>query len=426
MINKKPKKVHFVGVGGSGISGCANLAQKYGFQISGCDIERSSAYVKDFVQGHNKDHLIGIDLAVCSPAVFYGQSIDEIEYAKEKNILKTWQEFTGEFLLTNKKTICICGTHGKSTTSAMVAKVMIDAGMDPTVLIGAIYPDWKSSSKIGTGDFFVLEADEFNNNFLNYKPEIIILNNIEFDHPDYFKSETDVSNSFQKFIANLVGQKILICNSDSPGVLKLLKKISSEVKVVTYSKNDSLDFKLMIPGGHNYINALGVFALGKTLGIPKAKIKSSLESFPGIGRRTELLFSEKGIEVYDDYAHHPTEVKSTINALRERHPKARIWVIVEPHGYLRTKILLKNYKKVFDEADKVLIGPIFKARDEVDENITPELVAKTSGHNNAQGFNSFENIKMILKKNVSAGDVVLIMGAGKSYVWAREITKSLK
>jgi UDP-N-acetylmuramate--alanine ligase len=288
----------------------------------------------------------------------------------------------------------------------MAGKLLIDNGFDPIVVLGANVPEWGGSSRFGRGEYAVVEADEFNNNFLNYYPEIAIINNIEFDHPDFFKNEEEVRESFKRFTENLTGQKLLITEKDS------LKK----------------KFNLNILGEHNQNNANMVFVLGKALGISEEKIIKSIEGFQGISRRMELIADKNGLKVYDDYAHHPTAIATTLEGLRSKYPKSRILVIDEPHGYKRTKALLKKYKGVFDSVDKVIIGPIFQARDEKDESITPELVAKTSRHPNIKAYDNFEDLFRNLKleiRNCNYG-VIVVMGAGKSYLWAREIAKLIQ
>jgi UDP-N-acetylmuramate--alanine ligase len=384
-------KIHFIGIKGSGVSGVSALAQKMGYTVSGCDLG---------IKGHDVKHLKDVDLVVATPAVFYqNNNHPEILEAKKRNILITWQEFLGKILLKEKKVICIAGTHGKSTTTAMAGKLLIDNGFDPIVVVGAKIPEWDGNSHFGKGDYAVVEADEFNNNFLHYHPEVIIINNIEFDHPDFFENEKEVNNSFGKFVDNLVGTKILITEKDS-----LHKK-----------------FNLNIFGEHNQKNANMVYVLGKKLGISDKKIIESIESFKGIGRRMELIADKNGIKVYDDYAHHPTAIKTTLEGLRQKYPNKKILAIIEPHGYKRTKALLPLYKNVFNSVDKVIIGPIFKARDMFDKSISPDLVAKVSRHPNIDTFNNIKNLKFKIKNY----DVIIVMGAGHSNIWAKEIANSI-
>lgn len=383
-----------MGIKGSGVAGVAQLASKMGYEVTGCDLEDG---------GHDASHLMGVDLVVVTPAVFY-QSKDEPELveAKEKGILMTWQELLGKVLLKGKKIIAIAGTHGKSTTTAMAAKMLIDSGFDPIVVLGANVPEWGGNSRFGKGEYAVVEADEFNDNFLNYSPEIAIINNIEFDHPDYFKNEAQVKESFAKFVRRLVGQKMLITEKDSLG-----KR-----------------FNLKVWGEHNQKNANMVYLLGRKLGIDEKDIVSSLESFTGIGRRMEFVGERDGIKVYDDYAHHPTAIKTTLEGLRQKFPDSRIWAVVEAHGYARTKSLLGKYKKVFDSSDFVVVGPIFRARDADTFGISPQSLAKASNHKNAKGFEELEAMLKFLKDNLTVGDVVLVMGAGKSNIWARKLLEN--
>jgi UDP-N-acetylmuramate--alanine ligase len=209
-------KLHFLGIGGSGVAGVAKLAKKFGYEVTGCDLEESTAYGEKIYKGHNVDHLKDIDLLIVSPAVYYQNSKNpELVEGEKRGIVMTWQEFLGKILLKDKKLICIAGTHGKSTTTAMAGKLLIDNGFDPVVVVGANVPGWAGNSRFGEGEYAVVEADEFNNNFLNYHPEIAIINNIEFDHPDFFKNEKEVQDSFDKFIKNLVGPKILITDRKS-------------------------------------------------------------------------------------------------------------------------------------------------------------------------------------------------------------------
>ncbi len=441
------RKIHFLGVGGSGISGVAHLAEKMGYRVSGCDLEENTAYGSNIFKGHDPKHVEDADLVVTTPAVFFqngsGQNNDnqEVLLARKKGILITWQEFVGKYLARGRKTICIAGTHGKSTTTAMVGQLLINAGLDPMVVIGANVPAWGGNYRYGKGKYLVIEADEFYDNFLYYNPEIIILNNIEFDHPDYFKNMNEVYSSFEKFVGKLTRQKVLIINEDSDGVMKLLNLMGKEkleaINLFTYALSKTehtkasftiggTEYKVGVPGKHNLSNSLGVVTISAILKIDRKILQRTLENFAGISRRLELITDRGGIKVYDDYAHHPTAIKASLEALRERYPDQRIIAVDEPHGYMRTKALLENYNGVLDAADKVYIGPIFKARDKVDPLVTPQLVAEKSKHKDAVGLNSFSHILENIGMLLIHGDIVLVMGAGKSYLWAREIAKLVR
>lgn len=448
----KKTHIHFMGIGGSAISGIALIAKNMGYRVSGCDLTGETAYTnflkKDGIPilvGHDADHLEGVDILAVTPSVFFlNNNHPEVELAKEKKILMTWQELTGKVLQKGKKVICVAGTHGKSTTTAMAGYLLEKASFDPIVVIGAKVNKWGGSFRAGKGKYFVTEADEFYDNFLNYKSDIIILNNIEFDHPDYFKSYEDILTSFKKFLRNLREERVLIFNQDSKGIKELFDILGpgflTKIKSVGYSLNGKMikrntqgtsfrvngeEFKLNVFGDHNVSNALGVIALGKFLKIPVKTIKESLADFEGVGRRLELVGTKKGIAVYDDYAHHPTAIAATLEALRQKYPESFIWAINEPHMYSRTKALLGKYKGVFDKADRVTIAPIYMSRDKSTFGISPESIVKSSGHTNIEGSNSFDDIVRAVKKDSKSGDVILVMGAGDSYLLAQNIYEAL-
>ena len=465
---KKAKHVHFMGIGGSGMSAVALIAHKQGFEISGCDLAKSTSYLGKVKKlkipiflGHDSKHLDNVDILAVTPAAFF-QSKRHPEFVLGEKLGKliTWQEFLGKYLHKNKKVICIAGTHGKSTTTAMISLLFEEAGKDPNVMIGATIKKWRTNYRFGESKIFLTEADEFFDNFLNYKPETIILNNIEFDHPDYFTSEKHVIESFAKFINNLVASKTLIVNQDSPGIKKLFKILGnsflSSINVIGYSlKNRPLisvpisvrgkiikkdknltvfqasseelklndKFRLRIPGEYNVTNALGAIILAKLNKIETKEIKKSLFSYSGIERRLELIGTKRKIKVYDDYAHHPTAILATLEALRQQFPEKRIWAIVEPHSYSRTKALLGKYRWVFNNADGVVIGPVFKARDDKTFGVSGQSIVDIAEHANIRFARSQEEITKLVKRLVKPNDVVIVMGAGLSYKWSKEILK---
>lgn len=443
------KKVHFLGIGGSGVAAVAELAAQSGYEVTGCDINKETAYSKKLekfgikaLHGHSPDHLAGIDLLVVTPAVFFmNQDNPEILEAKKTMEVIPWQEFLGKYLHEGKKVICVAGTHGKTTTTTLLALVLEKGGLDPSAVVGATVDTWGANSKKGEGEIFVTEADEFNDNFLFYEPEIIILNNIEFDHPDFFKSEEQLLTSFKNFIKKLKGEKVLVINKDSKLVQKVLSEIGSEVgfKLIEYSLNDAkisqnengTDFEyegekyfLKLTGIHNVANALGVIKAAKHLGVDAKAINKVFGQFQGAERRLEFIGETNDIKVFDDYAHHPTAIRATIEALRQKFPTKKMWVIIEAHGYARTKAVLPLYKGVFDKADEVLIGPIFKARDAQNFGVSERSIAEASGRSDIFSSDKLDEMMERLK-DVRPGDIVLVMGAGESYKWAREIYKNL-
>ncbi len=460
----KKQSVHFMGVGGSGMSGVALIAFNQGYKVSGCDLASDTPYIDKLKKlkipifvGHSQTHLKGVDILTVTPAVFY-QNADhpEVLLAKKEKIIMTWQEFLGKHLHTGKKVVCVSGTHGKSTTTAIIGLLLEKSGFDPNVIVGATLKEWGESYRVGKGDIFVTEADEFYDNFLNYDPEVIVLNNVEFDHPDYFKDEKQLMESFRKHIESLHGAKVLIFNQDSVGIKKLFdligeKKLSGLslygyttqdnplIKTKTSFKADDITlgedytsfkvgsevYKLKIPGLYNVSNSLGVIALGEVLKIDKKKVRGTLWSYNGIGRRLELVGSSRNIKVYDDYAHHPSAIKVTLGALRQKYPENRILAIVEPHTFSRTKALLSLYKDAFSSADQVIIAPIFRSRDNSDFGVSGESIVKVAEHSSIKYIDSFDKIVTSVKESAQPGDIIVVMGAGKSYELARKILDSL-
>lgn len=467
---KKAKHVHFMGIGGSGMSAVALIAHRQGYKISGCDLAESTPYLDKVKKlkipifvGHDSKHLDNIDILTITPAAFFqSKQHPELILGEKLEKLITWQKFLGKNLHKNKKVICIAGTHGKSTTTAMTSLLFEEAGKDPSVMIGATIKKWRSNYRFGKSKIFITEADEFFDNFLNYEPETIILNNIELDHPDFFTSEKHVIESFAKFIKNLVAPKTLIVNQDSPGIEKLFKVLGnsflSSINVIGYSlrnkphistlvsvqgrivkknRNSTIfqvsskklklndEFKIKIPGEHNVANALGVIILAKLYKIETKIVKKSLSSNLGIGRRSELIGIKRKIKIYDDYAHHPTAISATLEAFRQQFPKKRIWVIIEPHSYSRTKTLLKEYVGAFDNADGVIIGPIFKARDDETFGVSGQSIVDIAEHSNIKFAGSQDKIVKSVRKLARPNDVIIVMGAGLSYKWSKEIFNNL-
>ena len=427
-------KVHFMGIAGSGASAAAEIAKSQGFEVSGCDLS---------LEGHSSKHLNShmssgnVDILAITPAVLsFDPNNPEVAEAKKIGIpVMTWQAFTGKYLLKDKFVIAVTGTHGKSTTTAMIAKVLEEANLDPTVLLGAILPEWKTNYRFGKSKYFIIEADEAYDNFLNYKPDISVITNIEMDHPEYFKDLHAVKESFKKFL--LQTKKTIIANISDPNiadVLKVVMKTSSGqtsddrqlfINYLDYSKNE-INFPLKIPGEFNKLNTKAAFQVGLLLGIDTAIIRKSLSNFTGVGRRFERLGNYKGREVYSDFGHHPTEVKATMQAAREKFPNQYIWLIFQPHMFSRTKGLFKEFAEVFKNlpVNQALILDIYPSR-EVDTGLvsSQELVDAVND-NKVDYISGVEELKEILNKEIRPGDIIFFMGAGDIDKIARDLLSS--
>ncbi len=399
-------RVHFLGIGGSGASAAAAIAQEQGFEITGCDLEPNNEFTTklkptQLLKGHSASHIVSgnVDILAVTPAIF---SLDpqnpELLEAKKIGIpILTWQQFLGEDLSKDKFVIAVCGTHGKTTTTAMVAQMLEDAGLDPTVELGAIHPKWKTNYKIGHGKYFVVEADEFNDNFLHLKPDICVVTNIEMDHPEYFKDFEAVKKSFAKF------------------------KNQSK-KVIDKPNPNLINFALQVPGDFNILNASLAFQVGLLLGIKPQTIQQSLSSYTGVGRRFEYLGDFHGAQVFSDFGHHPTEIKVTMEAAREKFPHQRIILIYEPHMFSRTKFLFDDFVKVFKDlpVDRVGILDIYPSRELDTGLVTSKQLVEAINKENITYF-TWEDLKMGLEYDTTSGDVVFFMGAGDIDKWAKEL-----
>jgi UDP-N-acetylmuramate--alanine ligase len=450
-------KVHFLGIGGSGTSAAAAIAQSQGYEVTGCDKipnnEFTTQFTKDqLFKGHDPSHLEAVDILAITPAI---TSLDkdnpELVAAKEKEIeVLTWQEFTGKYLMKDKFVIAVAGTHGKTTTTAMIAKILEDLGEEPTVLIGAIVSKWGTNYRLGKKpnlddahvdenyvpkNYFVLEADEFNDNFLNYKADIAVVTNIEMDHPEYFKSFEHYKQSFYDFL--LKTERIIVANLTDPAVAEILKDVMKESSVTSfdYTKSD-YHLNLKVPGDYNHLNANAAYCVGLMLGLDPDKVKASLESYEGVSRRFEHIGQFNGVEVYSDFGHHPTEIKTTMEAARQKFPGKKLILIYEPHMFTRTKALFDDFVKVFKEipVDKIIVTDIYPSR-EVDTGIvsSQQLVDSViASPGSKSGVNSAKQSSQVvyipknqlinkLKEDSPENTVLFFMGAGDIDQFGRKI-----
>lgn len=398
-------KAHFLGIGGSGASAAAAIAQAQGFEVTGCDLEPDNEFTTVFsksqlLKGHSALHLRDVNILAVTPAIF---SLDpdnpELVEAKKRNIpIFTWQQFLGEYLTKDKFVIAVCGTHGKTTTTAMIAKMLEDAGLDPTVELGAIVHWWGTNYRVGKGRYFVVEADEFNDNFLHLKPDITAVTNIEMDHPEYFKDFKAVKKSFAKF----KGQSKKVFDKPNPKLIK---------------------FALKVPGDFNIANASLAFQVGLALGLNPEIIRKSLASYKGVGRRFEYIGSYLGAKVYSDFGHHPTEIKVTIQAAREKFPNNRILLIYQPHMFSRTKALFDDFVKVFKNApvDKIFLMDIYPSREVDTDTVSSKQIADSVNKDSVAYIGSTSQTLEKLKPEIKKGDVVFFMSAGDTDMLAKEL-----
>ncbi len=437
----KDAHLHFMGIGGQGISAVAQMAHQEGAIISGCD-QTASATTNMLAQkgipieiGHSPEHLAQADALIYVPAVVaFNPDNPELAVAKTSGIpVMTWQELMGKWMQ-DKLVLSVSGVHGKGTTTAMFALMLVAAGLDPTCEIGAIVLGFGSNYRIGSSKYFVNEADEFNNNFWNYHPRLVVVTSIEFEHPEFFADYETFLQSFEHFIRGMDMQgawplpPTLILNADSPGCLALRERLSGWTsRVLTYSVDGlshaeeagrgtyrmadytAYDVKLegatsfhvrsradegdafpsdtaihlRLPGIHNIQNALAALTAARCIGIQDNVSISTLENFSGIGRRFEIRFDGllaidgevRDVILVDDYAHHPTAISATLEAARKRFPGRRLIAVYQPHMYSRTRTFFEQFLTAFDDADVVIIADIFPGREHDDGSIhAQELV----------------------------------------------------
>jgi UDP-N-acetylmuramate--alanine ligase len=417
----KVQTVHFVGIGGIGISAIARMMLLAGKRVSGSDGAESKVTEElkkagaTLYVGHRADQVPeGCDLVVYTIAV-PSDNPERAEAVRRKIPSLSYPEMLG-LVSAHKYTIAISGTHGKTTTTAMVAKVLMDAKKDPTVIVGSFLKDVQSNFVAGKSEYFVVEACEYRRSFLNLSPKILVITNIDNDHLDYYKDVADIVSAFNEIARKVPKDGFIICNPNGPHMHGALLGVTAKiVDYTTYGKNPR---KLLVPGKHNQINASAVSAVSAVLGLTSAHTEGSLSQFSGTWRRFEYKGQTKsGAQVYDDYGHHPTEIKATLAGARELFPGKKIIAVFQPHLFSRTKLLFADFTNAFSDADVVLLAPIYAAREVFDPSVTSEALALAIGKTGKEAFalDSFGAIIDQLSSMLSKDTVVLTIGAGDVY-----------
>ncbi|MHC1784424.1 MAG: UDP-N-acetylmuramate--L-alanine ligase [Anaerolineaceae bacterium] len=441
------KYVHFIGIGGTGLSAIARVLLERGFQVSGSD--RARSLYTDELQasgavitiGHAAENITTPNYVVRSSAI--PDDNPEVLAAKNAGIPVYKRANFLPILIENLTCVAIAGTHGKTTTTAMAAWAFGRAGLDPSYIIGSVSKNFESNAHAGSGSVFVIEADEYDNMFLGLSPQVIILTNLEHDHPDCFPTMADYRQAFEKFIHGMKpGGVVIVCADDKPA-LELVRETVKNGAVLTYAIHSPADFQagglkvnnlggysfevqvikkgaspvvfgkvdLQVPGEHNVLNALAVLVASQFLSLPAAPVFEALAGFKGTGRRFDLVGGVNGISVINDYAHHPTEIRSTLQAARSRYPDSQIWAVWQPHTYSRTQALLPQFAECFEQADMVLVTDIFASR-EKPQDYSSETVVKAMTHPCVRFSGSLRSTAEILLDELSEGDVLLVLSAG--------------
>ncbi len=445
---KKYKHIHCIGIGGIGLSAVAEILLSRGYEVSGSDMKESEMADKlrshgiDVHVGHDAANIEGADLIVYSAAI--SMSNPELAKAKELGVPAiTRAQALGALMQEYDNSIAISGTHGKTTTTAMVSLVLRDANLDPTILVGGNLSEIGGNVKVGTKEYFVTEACEYMDSFLSLKPKIEIILNIDSDHLDYFKDVDHIARSFDKF-AGLVPEDGAIIAYDANPFVKSV--IEGRPNAITFGLSETCDYfasdiefssegmpsftanhggeklcriSLSVPGEHNILNALSAFACAHILGVEPDAIAKTLEGYTGTQRRFDLLGKVKGgIKVIDDYAHHPTEIKATLAAVNKmKHGK--LWCLFQPHTYTRTMALMDEFAGAFAEADEVVLAEIYAAREKNIHKITSsqlmEKILMQDPDKKISCIEDFDEMAKYVYENASEGDLILTMGAGDIY-----------
>ncbi len=442
---EQARKIYFIGIGGIGISAIARMLLSLGKKVSGSDSSQSE--ITDGLKkmgaqifiGQKKENIPdGVDLFIYTVAV----KADNPEFieAKSRGVkMMTYAQTLNE-ISASKYTIGVAGTHGKTTTTAMVAKILIDTELDPTVIVGSLIKDKNGESTnfiAGKSEYFVVEACEYDRSFLNINPKIAVINNIDNDHLDYYGSIEGVIAGFREFAQKVPKDGYIVCDPSDEKIKEVIRGL--DCTIIDRTQFYDKDLAMKVSGEHNRKNAGTALAVASILKVDLAMAKKALNTFTGTWRRFQYKGeTEKGTLIYEDYAHHPTEVKATLAGAREMYPEKRIVVVFQPHLFSRTKLLLNDFANAFSDANEIILAPIFPAREVFDPTISSEILAveikkahKSSSTLNGVpnrsedvsvlSFSDFDSIINYLKSSLQSGDILITMGAGEQYKIGEEL-----
>ena len=445
---KKVKKIHFVGIGGAGMIGIARVLLKKGYKISGSDIVDSNDLkklrkegAKVFI-GHSKDNIKLADLLVVSSAI--DKNNPELLQANKKSITTIPRAEMLASIMIGYESIAIAGSHGKTTTTSMIAKIISKAGLSPTYVVGGKVLSTDENSDLGEGKYIVVEADESDGTFTHLQPEVAVLTNIDDDHLIHYNNIFDnLLDSFVMFAENVPFYGYLVINGDDVNIKKISKKISrSQIKfgqskdcdyqitkisssqgkqdfeIFDRKNNKNHKFKINLPGKHNVFNAAGAIAVSMEEGIPIGAIKSGIQKFSGVGRRYEkhnLHINKREVTLIDDYGHHPLEIESNINAYKEEYPNKNVCMIFQPHRFSRTAQLFNDFIKVLKKTDSLILLDIYSASEKPIKGIHSRTIAETlkqEGHNDVTYANNHSEVINLINNKNKTFDILVTQGAG--------------
>ena len=438
-----PRRIHLVGIGGIGMSAIARVLAMQGYAVSGSDLRETAITqglkalgVRTYV-GHAAEQIAGAELVVASSAI--PEDNVEILAAQRAGIpvLKR-QQFLG-CLLEGRCGIAVAGTHGKTTTSAMIATILRGAGKKPGFIVGGVISAWGTNAEAGEGPYFVIEADEYDRMFLGLKPHIAVVTNIEMDHPDCFADLSALREAFGAFLGHVPPTGAIIACSDSPQVRLLLGEYPLAARTVTYGYGQEADYRLdqpmwsgqgemcfrvshqgrvwgeftlAVPGAHNALNATAAALAVAECGLSPQEAAQHLRGYAGTQRRFEVKGERAGVVVIDDYAHHPTEIRATLAAARLRYAQRRLVAVFQPHTYSRLVALFDEFAHSFDDADEVIVMDIYAARAKEHGTVSAADLVRAMPHRRARYIPTHDRIVAYLLETLQAGDVLITLSAG--------------
>jgi UDP-N-acetylmuramate--alanine ligase len=447
------KRIHLIGIGGSGMSSIARVLLEQGFSVSGSDrtlsplaltLRAAGAIV---YEGHDPQHIEGVDMVVRSSAIADDNPEVAAALALGIPVLKR-QDFMRD-LTRERLCIAVAGSHGKTTTSTMMAWSLVQLGLDPGYILGGVSRNLANNAHAGSGELFVVEADEYDYMFLGLNPAVILLTNVEYDHPDCFPTAEKYQSAFSQFVHQLEPGGLLVTNADDPGAAAKRHDIPESARVVTYGLNESADYSaidwrvnaaggydfkiralqihapvaqvsLAVPGMHNVRNALGVLSALHALGFPVQQAADALSFYSGSSRRFEVIGEVAGITIVDDYAHHPSKISATLSAARVRYPHRRLVVVWQPHTYTRTQALESDFIRAFDDADLLVVTAIYAAREQAHAYSAAQLVEKMKAPS-VSYIPQIPDVVDFLLKTLQKGDVLIVLSAGDADQICREV-----
>ena len=450
------RRYHLIGIGGVGMSGLARLLSALGARVSGCDLKKTAttealkAEGVEVFYGHDPGHLRGAEVVVYSSAV----KPDHPELVRARDLglpLLPRAEMLSEIMALHPKSIAVAGSHGKTTTASMIAEVLTRAGLQPTVAIGGRVNNFGVNARLGQGPYLVAETDESDGSFLMLKPYIGVVTNIDREHLDFYADFKAVKKAFVRFCRRVDSEGGLVLCGDDPGVKSILPELSGDL--MTYGFSEGVDlfgevisggpypetrvaykgrilgkFRLSVPGKHNALNALAAVGVGLKLGLSPEVIFSGLRSFSGVGRRLEKKGRVWGVEIFDDYAHHPAELEVSLKALRDLFPGRRLLVVFQPHRYTRTRALWRDFLRVLEEPDVLFLTEIYPASETPIPGISGEsffqAVRRVRKDKPTLFSSQFEGTVAQVEFFLSGKEVLVTMGAGDVYRVSEELLKA--